>query len=183
MRTIDRIVTITATAALTLAVGAPALAQDEAGEGSDPYFYGEVEGYLHHDMDDPLGCDIGFTSHAVATGESTLLGPTTVEQLNCYVPTDTFQNSTDATISFTGEGGESIACALRFNCLPDWTEEAGGVFTCIGEASVTGGTGAYEDAAGTIHAVGFVTNSDSKDPGAAPGDASYELVFEGLIEY
>ena len=40
MRTIDRLVTITTTAALTLTVGTTALAQDGAGEGSDPYFYG-----------------------------------------------------------------------------------------------------------------------------------------------
>ena len=161
----------------------PLPAQEEAGAGSSEYLYGEVEGFLHHDMVNPLGCDVGFTSHATGSGVSTLLGPTTVEQWNCYVPTDTFVNSANASISFSGEGSDSLAGTMPINCLPDWTEAAGDVFTCISEITVTGGTGAYEGASGTIHAVGFVTNADSKDPAAAPGDAPYEVVFEGLIEY
>ena len=176
MRTTRLLLTAATTTALVL--GSTNLAV-----GQSSYFYGEVEGFLHHDMDNPLGCDIGFTSHATAAGESTLLGPTAVKQMNCYVPTDTFDNAADATISFTGEDGDSIAGTMPFNCLPDWTEAAGGVFTCVGEITVTGGTGVYEGATGTICAVGFVTNAASKDPAAAPDDAPYELIFEGLIEY
>jgi hypothetical protein len=174
---------ITVATTLTLAIGAIAVAQDDAGEDTGEYFYGEAEGYLHHDTDNPLGCDVGFTSHAMATGESTLLGAISVEQQHCYVPTDTYVNSAGANISFTGEGGDSLTGTMPINCLPDWTEAAGDVFTCIGEITITGGTGAYEGATGTIHAVGFVTNATSKAAGAEPSDAPYELVFEGLVDH
>lgn len=182
MRTLRMLVALATTVVLTVGAGASALAQEEA-EAPSPYFFGTAEGFLHHDLDNPLGCDVGFTSDSTLTGESTLLGATTVKQLNCYVPTDTFDNTSDGTVTFTGENGDSITGTMTANCLPDWTAEEGGVFTCIGEVPVTGGTGAFEGATGTIYAVGVITNVHSKDPDVPPEDAPSELIFEGLIDY
>jgi hypothetical protein len=103
--------------------------------------------------------------------------------VNCYVPAETFNNTSDGTVTYTFESGDSIEGTVTGNCLPDWTDEEGGVFTCIGVTEVTGGTGIYEGVTGAIHAVGFVHNVHSKDPDALPGDAPYELIFEGLIDY
>ncbi|MGD8486809.1 MAG: hypothetical protein PVG27_06120 [Chloroflexota bacterium] len=181
MRTLKLLAASVTTAALVLGPSTTALAQEQAEEGPSPYLYGEVEGLLHHDMDNPLDCAVGFTSDSTLSGGSTL-GPLTVRMVNCYVPTDTFDNTSDGTVTYTFESGDTIEGTATGNCLPDWTDEEGGVFTCIGVTTVSGGTGAYEGATGTIHAVGFVRNVHPKDPDALPGDAPYELIFEGLVE-
>ena len=182
MRTLRLMTAFVAAVVLLLGGALTALAQEEAEAGPGQYLYGEVEGLLHHDMDNPLGCELGFTSDSTLNGESTL-GALTVRAVNCYVITDTYDNTTDGTVTYTFEDGSTIEGTLTGNCLPDWTDEAGGVFTCIGLTTVTGGTGVYEGATGTIEAVGFVHNVHAKDPDAVPGDAPYELIFEGLIEY
>jgi hypothetical protein len=185
MRTIRLLLTGAATAALMLGSTTLAMGQEETTlEGPSPYFYGEVEGFLHHDMENPLDCAIGFTSDSTLTGESTLLGATTVRLVNCYVPTDTLSNAQGGVLTFTGENGDTItASGGTGDCIPDWVAEPGGLWTCPFTTFVTGGTGAFEGATGEIHGISYVENvhedADIKEGADAPGS----ITFEGLVEY
>ena len=184
MRSIRLLAAGATTVVLVFCSAVAVMAQEEAEEGPSPYLFGEVEGFLHHNAENPLGCDIGFTSDTTGTGTSTLLGATTLSARNCYVPTDTYQNMTNVVMTLTGETGDVLEFEGRTgNCLPDMTTEAGGVFTCPGTVVVTGGSGAFEGASGEIHTVAYTTNAEAKQPDAVPGDAPFRMIFEGLIDY
>jgi hypothetical protein len=166
--------------ATTLAIGQ----EETAEEGPSPYFFGKVEGFLHHDMDNPLGCEIGFTSDTTFTGETTLLGATTVHVLNCYVPADTLNNIQDTVVVFTGENGDTLtASGGTGDSIPDWVAEPGGVWTSPFTTFVTGGTGAFEGASGEIHGINYVENVHTDAEAKELVDAPSNMVFEGLIEY
>lgn len=184
MRTTRLLLAGATTVALMLGTTTLTLCQEEADEGPSPYFYGEVEGYLHHDLDNPLGCDIGFTSDSTLTGESTLLGPTTVKMMNCYVPTDTLNNAQGGVLTFVGENGDTLtASGGTGDCIPDWVGEPDGVWTCPFTTFVTGGTGAFEGATGEIHGINYVENVHTEPDDKEMVDAPGTMVFEGLIEY
>jgi hypothetical protein len=173
------------TTAATLLLGPPtvALGQEEvAGEGPH-YLFGEVAGYLHPNEDNPLGCDVGFTSENTLYGESTLLGATTVRQVNCYVPTDTLDTIKLITVTYTAESGDTLTATGSGDCIPDVVSEPGGFFSCWGTTTITGGTGAFEGATGEIHAMAYTFNTQSDHPEAAPGDVPISMLFEGLVEY
>ena len=183
MHTTRLLLTGAATAALLLGSTTQAVSQEEAtAEGPSPYFFGEFEGSLHHDMENPLGCEIGFTSDTTMTGESTLLGATTVHMVNCYVPTDTLSNVHDSVVTLTGEDGDTLTVSGGWgDSIPDWVADPDGVWTTVFTASVTDGTGAFEGATGEIHGVNYVENVHVE--GEAPGDAHGSMIIEGIIEY
>ena len=188
MRTTRLLITGAATTALVLGSVALVVGQDEATEEAEgapsPYFFGEVEGYLHHDMENPLGCAIGFTSDSTLVGETTLLGPTTVRLTNCYVPTDTLGNAQDGVLTFTGESGDTItARGGTGDCIPDWVDEPGGVWVCPITTFVTGGSGAFEGATGEIHGISYVENVHEGSDVNEQVDAPASMVFEGLVQY
>ena len=79
MRVIRLAAAGTATAVLLLGSSSVVLGQEDAASEDPRYFYGELEGYLHPDPDNPFGCEVGFTSDSMLFGESTLLGATTVD--------------------------------------------------------------------------------------------------------
>lgn len=174
----------TAAAVLLLGVAPVALSGEEAtGEGRH-YLYGEVEGFFHHNEDNPLDCAIGFTSEETANGTSTLLGATTLTARNCYVPTDTYQNMTHGVVTLTGENGDVLELeATTGNCLPDDVSTPGGVYSCLMITDITSGTGGFEGAGGEIVALAYTTNVQADHPDAAPGDTPLRMIFEGLVEY
>jgi hypothetical protein len=182
MRAIRLVATGTVAAVLLLSASTVGLGQEEAvGEGPR-YFYGEAEGFLHPDTDNPLGCDIGFTSDITMFGQSTLLGATTIRQVNCYVPTATLHNMQLAVLTYTGESGDTLTGAGVGDCIPDDVPEAGGFYSCWMVIDITGGTGAFEGASGELHALGYTINAQSDHPDAAPGDTPARTLFEGLVE-
>jgi hypothetical protein len=96
------------------------LGQEEpADEGPSRYLYGTAEGMMQLDMENPAGCIIGFTSVTTLTGESTLLGATTIELTNCLVEGNTFQNIHDGVITLTGEKGAALSGTATGHCIPD----------------------------------------------------------------
>ncbi len=184
MRTLKLLLSGAVTTVLLLGSTGLAVGQEEAEEGPSPYFFGTVEGVLHHDVENPLGCEIGFTSHSMLTGESTLLGATTVDAVNCYVPTDTLYNMQQGAITFTGENGDTLTAeGVAGDCIPDWVAEPGGTWTCPFTMMVTGGTGTYEGASGEIHGISYVTNVHTDDADKELVDAPTTFMFEGLVEY
>jgi hypothetical protein len=185
MRTIKLLLSGAIATVLLLSSTALAVGQEEAvDEGPSPYFFVTAEGFLHHDMENPLGCEIGFTSHSTLTGESTLLGATTVDAVNCYVPTDTLNNMQDGAITFTGENGDTLTgVALTGDCIPDWVAEPGATWTCPFTMMVTGGTGTYDGASGELHAISYVTNVHTDDANEETVDAPTTMMLEGLVEY
>jgi hypothetical protein len=175
----------TAAAVLLLATPSDVLGQAEP-VGEDPrYFYGELEGFLHPDTDNPFGCEVGFTSDSTLFGESTLLGTTTLRQVNCYVPADTLGNVQDAVFTFTGESGDTLSGAAleAGDCIPDDATDAGDYYSCWGKLAITGGTGAFDGASGEIHIFAYTWNTQSDHPEAAPGDVPAMVLLEGLIDY
>jgi len=171
------------TAAVMLLLGASSVGFGQEGADVDgpQYFYGEVEGYLHANEDNPLGCDIGMTSEVTAYGESPQLGAITISQVNCYVPTDTLDNVQLATITYTFESGDTLAGTGSGDCIPDDVPEPGGFYSCWGTTIITGGTGVFEDASGEIHSIAYTFNAQSDHPDAAPGDVPATMLFEGLV--
>ena len=180
-----RLVSVSAAAAVAVLVtSSVVLGQGEVAEDGQHYLYGEVEGFFHHDMENPLGCDIGFTSVETGSGTSTLLGATTVASHNCYVPTDTYQNMTHGVMTLTGENGDTLELEERTgNCLPDDVPTPGGVYSCVIVSTITAGSGGLEGASGEIVALAYITNVQSDHPDAAPGDVPMRMIFEGLIDY
>jgi hypothetical protein len=158
------------------------LGQEDIVDGPH-YIYGEAEGYLHPNEDNPLGCDIGMTSELTLSGESTLLGATTIRQVNCYVPTTTLENTRFVTITYTGESGDTLTGTGSGDCIPDDVSEPGGFYSCWGTTTITGGTGVFEGASGEIHAIAYTFNTQSDHPDAEPGDVPATVLFEGLVEY
>ena len=180
-----RLVSVSAAAAVaTLVTSSVVLSQEEDAEKGQRYLYGEVEGYFHHNTDNPLGCDIGFTSEETGSGTSTLLGATTVESHNCYVPTDTYQNMTHGVIILNGENGDTLELQERSgNCLPDDVPTPGGLYSCVIVSTITAGSGGLEGASGEVIALAYITNVQSDHPDAAPGDVTMRMIFEGLVDY
>ena len=120
MRAIRLVSAGTAAAVLLLGSSTVVLGQEEVADEGPRYFYGEmVDGIFHPDEDNPLGCDIGMTSDVTYFGESTLLGPTTVRQINCYVPTETLLNVQGVAITFAGESGDTLTGTGSGDCIPD----------------------------------------------------------------
>ena len=78
---------------------------------------------------------------ALATAISTLLGATTIRQMNCYVPTDTLGNMQLAELTYTGESGDTLTGTATGDCIPDDVPEAGGFYTGCGRlgANLVGG--------------------------------------------
>jgi hypothetical protein len=184
MRAIRRVSAGTVAAVLLLGSSTVVLGQERASDEDGRYLFGEVAGFLHHNVDNPLDCDIGFTSEETGTGTSTLLGTVTVIGRNCYVPTDTYQNMTKAVLTITAENGDVLELEGRDgNCLPDDVPAPGGVYSCSITDVVVSGTGAFEGASGEVHGIAYTTNAQSDHPDAAPGDVPFRLIFEGLIEY
>jgi hypothetical protein len=182
MRTLKLLVGSMATMALVFTATAAALAQEEA-EGPSPLMAGSAEGEMIADLENPAGCEIGFTSIATATGESTLLGPTTVVVQNCYTPEDVLMNMHDATTTFSNEAGDTITAAGPGDCVPSWVEEIGAEWMCVSMAEVTGGTGQFEGASGQVNFVGTITNSGYDEEGLPTIPHPVSIVFEGLVEY
>ena len=185
MRVIRLAAAGTATAVLLLGSSSVVLGQEDAASEDPRYFYGELEGYLHPDPDNPFGCEVGFTSDSMLFGESTLLGATTLRQLNCYVPSDTLNTAQLGTWTITGESGDTLTGSENGSgdCIPDEVHEPGGFYSCWGEITITGGTGAFEGATGEVHALVYTWNSQSDHPDAAHGDTPASMIFEGLVEY
>jgi len=173
----------TAAAVLLLGSSTVVLGQEDVVDEGPRYFFGELEGFFHPDMDNPLGCDIGFTSDSTVFGETELLGSTTSRQLNCYVPTATLENLQLGTWTVTGEAGDSMSGTVSGDCIPDDVPEPGGFYSCPGTIIITDGTGVFEGATGEIRIIGYTTNAQSDHPDAAPGDTPARMIFEGLIEY
>ena len=174
----------TVAAVLLLGSSAVGLGQEETSDEGGQYLYGEVAGFLHHNVENPLDCDIGFTSEETGTGSATLLGAVTLTGRNCYVPTDTYQNMTKGVIIVTAESGDVLELEGRDgNCLPDDVPTPGGVYSCSIRDVIVSGTGALEGASGEIHGIAYTTNMQSDHPDAAPGDVPFRLIFEGLVEY
>ena len=92
MRAIRLVLAGTVAAVLLLGSSTVVLGQEDVGDEGPQYFFGELEGFLHPDEDNPHDCAIGITSDSMIFGETELLGATTVRQVNCYVPTDTLHN-------------------------------------------------------------------------------------------
>jgi len=172
----------TAAAVLLIGWSPVVLGQEDIVDGPR-YIYGEAEGYLHANEDNPLGCDIGMTSEVTAYGESPQLGAVTISQVNCYVPTDTLDNVQLGTITYTFESGDTLAGTGSGDCIPDDVPEPGGFYSCWGTTIITGGTGVFEDASGEIHSIAYTFNAQSDHPDAAPGDVPATMLFEGLVEY
>ncbi len=183
MRAIKPVMVGTAAVFLLLGSSTTVLGEEEVAAEGPQYIYGEAEGFFHPDTDNPLGCDIGVTSDATTFGESTLLGATTIRQMNCYVPTDTLDNVQLATWTFAGESGDTLTGSGSGDCIPDDVPEAGGFYSCWFAITITGGTGALEGASGEIHGLGYTINTQSDHPDAAHGDTPARMLFEGLIEY
>ena len=156
--------------------------EDAADEGSH-YLFGEVEGFLHPDEANPFGCEVGFTSDSTLFGDLTLLGATTVKQVNCFVPDDILDTIQLGELTYTAESGDMLTGTGSGNCIPHEVLEPGGVYTCTITTTITGGSGAFEGATGKIHAIGYSFNTQSDHPDAAPGDVGVRMLVEGLIEY
>ena len=67
------------------------------------------------------------------------------------------------------------------NCIPDFSMEPGGTFECVGEFTITGGTGAYEGASGRLVGVATYMNTGFTDEGQMRA-APTEWRFEGIVE-
>jgi len=128
-----RLASAVAAAALLL-VGASiaVLGQEEPANEGPHYFYGEFEGFLHPDTDNPFDCPVGFTSDSMLFGESELLGVTAIRQVNCYDPTDTLNNVKDVVITITAESGDTLTGTgtATGDCIPDDVPDAGGYYSC-----------------------------------------------------
>jgi hypothetical protein len=115
-------------------------------------------------------------------GQSTLLGDYTSEWSNCYVPVDTLENMHGGSWTFTAENGDTLTGAGTGDCIPDWTDVVGDLFTCYAAISITGGTGAFEDTAGELHMMGELIDSGADENGV-PLPHPVTSMFEGLIAY
>jgi hypothetical protein len=157
--------------------------QEETDAVANPLMVGSAEGEMVADLENPAGCEIGFTSVMTATGESTLLGPTSVVFQNCYAPEDVLANMHGGTTTFSNDAGDSITVAGPGDCIPSWVEEVGAEWICVSMAEVTGGTGQFEGASGQISFTGTVTNSGYDEEGLPTIPHPVSIVFEGLVEY
>ena len=181
MRTTRLLLSGAATTALVLGSTTVAIGQEEAAdEAQGPYFFGAAEGLLHHDMENPLDCAIGFTSDSTLTGDSTL-GPVTIHQVNCYVPTDTLRNTPDGSITYTFDNGDTLSGTIDGDCVPDMVMDPDGVYTCVGLTRIDGGTGGLEGASGEIRGIAFLDNVHDEATETIP-DAPYRITFVGLVE-
>ena len=185
MRTTRRVLAAAVAAVFLLGSSAVALGQAEDASEGPRYFYGELEGFLHPDVDNPFECGVGFTSDSMLFGQTELLGATTIRQVNCFVPSDTLDNVQGLVITITAENGDTLTGegAGNGDCIPDHVPDAGGYYSCWGAFGITGGTGDFEGASGEIHTIVYTWNTQSDHPDAAPGDTPVMALLEGLVDY
>lgn len=106
-------------------------------------------------------CPMGVLTATDASGPSTL-GPVTVHSEHC--PTFGAPSAPGGQVTVTTATGDMFSGAYFVDCAPVLpSAPAGEVLTCPGRIVVTGGTGTFEAAAGSISWTGYVWFPGSMD--------------------
>jgi hypothetical protein len=159
--------------ALVLAVALPATA---APMGKDRPFFGRASGEAVFDLSNPRNCSYPDPYYQITTfthlaGVAAQMGTLRVDSSHCPTPTDT----TLGEMTLTAANGDRLTATYGG---PTQIDETFTHVSVEGLITVTGGTGRFAGATGTIHYEGVVTITD-------PQALSWPMVetFEGTISY
>ena len=173
-----------------LCIGNPSVtAQDD--EGSVELLGGVVNGVMVQDYENPMGCADWVladgtilpapTHMIVATGETNLLGLTTMTTAACYDAANMFENVDSGEWSMVNEGGDGLSGTYDANCIPDFSLDTGTPWECMGQWTITGGMGSYEEASGRMEGVATFMGTGFDEQGLMR-TVPVETRFEGVLE-
>jgi hypothetical protein len=163
---------------MLLAVGVVLAAASVAGAGKKQQpsrpFWGNSAGEIHQEFG--AECPGGFFSVADVEGEMTHLGRTMFSSRHCIgLP---FQDMRGGTAVFTAANGDKLFVSAGAGTF-EITKYTPQLIVEEGVYTITGGTGRFQDASGSLNVTCFVA------PGGQPppGPWRVEIVFAGTISY
>jgi hypothetical protein len=152
---------------------------------------GLARGLTIQNYENPMGCADWVlpdgatmpapTHESTVVGVTTLLGPTTMTANACYSTADMFTNIVGGEWAMAGEGEDGLSGSYEGNCIPDFSMDPGATWECIGEFTITAGTGAYEGASGLIVGVATYVDTGFTEDGQMR-TVPTEWRMEGMVE-
>ena len=112
----------------------------------DVPFFGAITGEAVFDFaTNPKACASGFTTITTGTGTASHMGRTIWESQHCLGPDDTLL---DSELVLTAANGDEVHVTYTGACPA--LADVGDPFTCSGSSVISGGTGRFVNATGTL---------------------------------
>jgi hypothetical protein len=125
-----------------LAMAAPA----SAGQMVERPFRANLHGWASFEATET--CPLGVRTHSDASGTARHLGRSTLDGVHC--PTMGSPSIPFGQLVIVGANGDKLYGTYVSHCTPLMPDTPGEVVTCTGEVQITGGTGRFQGASGSM---------------------------------